>query len=186
MKVFFLASPSKINIYKLNYQKIAELIKKLGHEHTCQFIINFNKSFFNLPKSEWSKHYQTVINSLLVSDVAVFDITVSSLAIGQLLQYALINGKPVIALHTKAYNPIFLSGATDSESKLQFLEYSLENIDSVLKEALVYAQEWLESRFTLILTPSIKGYLDKMNQKGVSRSEYIRQLIIKDMKEEKI
>jgi len=181
MKVFFLASPAGFGQYKQNYQEIGEAIESFGHKHTYDFILCFNETFFQLPKNKWPDHYKKAVSSLQRADVAVFEVTVSSLAIGQLLQQAILLGKPVIALHTQAYNPIFLGGAEDIESRLQVLEYSLENVREVVKDALDYAQVWLDFRFTMILDSEIKIHLDKVTENGINRSEYIRNLIKKDM-----
>ena len=82
MKVFFLASASNFNKYEDNYKKIANIITKLGHEHTCDFILSFDETFFKPPKTKCPDHYKKTIDQLLRANVAIFEVTVSSLAIG--------------------------------------------------------------------------------------------------------
>ena len=45
--------------------------------------------------------------------------------------------------------------------------------------------DWMESRFTLIVDTKIRKHLDKVAGKGVARSEYIRKLITNDMEKAK-
>lgn len=50
MKVFYVATPRGLDKYAENYKRIAEAIEKLGHKHTIRFIIDFEESFYKLPK----------------------------------------------------------------------------------------------------------------------------------------
>jgi hypothetical protein len=186
MKVYFDATPSKLDKYQKNYQTIGKAIIELGHQLTSRWLLDFDESFFRMPRDEWVNHYRDIISSLEKADVGVFDISVSSTSVGQLIQQALIWKKPVIALkdHKSAYN-IFLDGAGEVESKLILVEYNLENIKAKLKEAFEYVEEWLESRFTLILNTRIRRHLDKVAKTGIARSEYIRKLIEQDIKKKK-
>ena len=180
--VFFLASPAHYEQYKENYQLIINLLKKFGYTHTSDFTADYNNHFLELPKNKWSLHYKRTMDDLNKADITVFEVTISSLSIGQVLQNALVINKPVIALHTDKYNPIFLGGAEEIESKLQVVEYNLNNLEKELLNALDYAQNWLEFRFTMNLNNRLKNHLDKIAKNGKSRSDYIRELIIKDMK----
>lgn len=182
MKIFFVATPRGLKKFKDNYKKIADLIEKLGHEHTIRFIIDFEKSFYKLPKKKWSTHYHKVIQQLEQADIAIFEVTVSSMTAGQLIQEAIRMGKPVIALHTSEYESIFLGGTQEVEPRVQVIEYTKENLEKTLQEAIEYATDWLESRFTLILPSRVRKHLDNVAKTGITRSEHIRELIEKEMK----
>lgn len=178
MKVFFTATPTKLEIYKPVYQQMGEVIERLGHKFSCRWILDFDESFFELPEKKWIKHYNSIVSSLDKADVALFDISVSSTTVGQLIQHALISRKPVICLKDRSVEKnIFLSGAGQKESKLVLVEYKRENLDQTLGDALEYIEDWLESRFTLILDGRTRQMLDRVAKKGKSRSEYIRELI---------
>lgn len=182
MKVYFDATPSQLDRYRENYQAIGRVLIELGHELTSRWILDFDESFFQLPRKEWVNHYRYILSSLEKADVAIFDISVSSTSVGQLIQQALVWRKPVIALrdHQKAVN-IFLEGAGDAESKLIVVEYTLDDLRDRLEDAIDYVEEWLETRFTLILPTHVRKHLDRVAKTGTSRSEYIRKLIEKDM-----
>jgi len=183
MKVYFDATPSKLDEYRENYQTIGRIITELGHQLTSRWILDFDESFFRMPRKGWINHYRTIVSALERADVAVLDISVSSTSVGQLIQQALVWKKPVIALrdHKQAAN-IFLEGAGEAESKIIIVEYTLDDIKARLVEAFDYVEEWLESRFTLILPTHVRRHLDQIAKSGTTRSEYIRKLIEKDMK----
>lgn len=115
----------------------------------------------------------------------MFEVTVSSMTAGQLIQEAIHRAKPVIALHTSEYESIFLGGADDIEPRVQVLEYTLDDLEEILGDAIDHASDWLESRFTLILPSNVRKHLDKVARSGITRSEYIRELIEQDVKKKK-
>jgi hypothetical protein len=181
MKIYFDATPSKIEIYKPRYEKIASIITGLGHQLTSQWILEFDKSFFDLAKDKWAAHYKEIIHDLDRSDLLIAEISVSSTTLGQLIQRSLQAGKPVIGLkdHSVKQN-IFLAGAGEVESKVLLVEYNEDNLEASIEDAINYVQGWLESRFTLILDGKTRRILDEVSKNGTSRSEYIRDLINKD------
>ena len=181
MKVYFDATPSGIELYGENYKKIAEEIVSLGHELTSDFIINFSEDFYKLPKLEWSEHYKKIMNAVSDADVLVVEMTKSSLGLGMCVQQGFMQGKPVIALHTKDRVDLFIGGAEDVESKLLVVEYDVDNLKQVVKNSLEYVSDWLDCRFTLIINNQIRKHLDDVVKTGTNRSEYIRDLITKDM-----
>lgn len=184
MKVYFDATPTKLDQYKDTYHLIGHIIEELGHSHTSRWILDFNQSFFDLPRSLWGNHYIGIKKALELADVVVADISVSSTSIGQQIQHALAMGKPIIALRDhNVYPNIFLEGAGEVESKIVVVEYTKENLKRKLKDAFEYISEWLETRFTMLIDGKIKRHLDKVADAGISRSEYIRDLILKDAKE---
>ena len=109
-----------------------------------------------------------------------------SLAIGQLTQEAIRNEKPTILLYLQGKKPYFFRGAAEAESRVQLLEYTTDTLQDVLSYALEIAQELLTTRFTMLMPKELNTFLDKIHkQTGLSRSEYIRKLIMEKMKGEK-
>ncbi len=187
MKVFFSATPSRIQEYRKNYQLIGKIIESLGHQHTTRWILDFKDEWLDaLPRDLWKAHYREIVAGVAVADLAVLDISVSSTSIGQVIQQAMVWKKPVIALRDHKGKPnIFLEGAGDVESKLLVVEYTLETLEKELKQAFKYMEDWLETRFTLILGGKIRHHLDKIAGRGINRSEYIRTLIERDMEKKR-
>ena len=112
MKVYFDETPTGLARYGEIYQLIGKVIENLGHQLTSRWILDFDKSFFNLPRDKWKKHYQKIVRDLLRADMAVFEISQSSTTIGQLIQQALISKKPIITLKEQGVvDNVFLVGA---------------------------------------------------------------------------
>lgn len=181
MKVYFNASPSQLDKYRPIYQRIGKCIEDLGHQLTSRWILDFDESFFNLDRPKWNEHYKQIIQSIDDADVVIWDISVSSTTGGQCIQHGLESRKPVIALRdNNSSKNIFLVGAGEVESKLLIVEYNQSDLETKLTEALDYVEDWLETRFTLIIDGETRRLLDKAATNGITRSDYIRELIRKD------
>lgn len=180
MKVFFDATPSRLEEYGKNYQLIGRVLEELGHELTSRWILDFDESFYEMPRDKWGCHYREIVRQIEVADVAVVDVSVSSTTCGQMIQIALMGRKPVIALTDRSYTNIYLEGAGDMESKLMVVEYDLDSLREKLEVALEYVEEWLETRFTMILDGKTRRLLDEAAKSGESRSEYLRRLVNED------
>jgi hypothetical protein len=184
MRVYFDATPSGIPRFSQNYIKIASLISKLGHQHTSDFITSFDPHFYKQPKSSYADHYRIIKAQIDTADLLVIEATISSTSLGLCIEYGLLQGKPLIILKTNQRNDVFLEGAGEAESKVLVIEYTLNSLESQLKDALDYFEGWMESRFTMLLSADITQYLNRLAKQGINRSEYIRTLIRKDMEQE--
>lgn len=180
MKVFYVASPRAFIDYEPNLEAIGNIIKELGHKHTTTFITKKELHLEFLPREKYKEHYKQIMDALEIADVAVIENTITSTSLGQCVQAALLKGKPVIVLYAQARNEVFMEGAGDVESKLIVVNYNLDNLKEELSRAFEYVENWLETRFTMILDGETRRLLDQVAQNGVSRSEYIRELIRKD------
>ena len=180
MKIFFIGTPRG---EKRNSDKIHRVILKLGHEHTTDFMIRENFSnFYVVDDKAWAERYQLRLKEIAKSDVCIFEVSAYSISVGQLLQEAIRREKPTIALYCGEKKPQFLMGTALKEKRLQVCNYDLVNIEEVLSDALEIANELLTTRFTMLIPSNINKFLDDLNEcEGLSRSEYIRDLILKDM-----
>jgi hypothetical protein len=183
MKVFFDTSPRNIQLLKGNCQKIYNEIASLGHIHVRGMIRFAEDPFYQSSEYDWDKHYQQILNSLRASDIAVFEVSTSSMSVGQLLQQALDLNKPVIALYTGKLKNTFLDGFVSSEKRFVLLEYSRDDITTTLQYAFSYMHDLLDTRFTMIMPYDIASYLQSISKKGINRSEFIRTLIREKMGE---
>jgi hypothetical protein len=181
MKVFFIGSP------RFNWkeqQLIYARIKDMGFSHTCAFTEEIDpETFYHVDDKTWQERYYARLKEMSEADCCVFETSTPSHAIGQLVQEALRSDKPVVALHTHEYHPVFMSGSAGVEKRLQVLEYSLDNLDQVLEYGFEVVKSLLVTRFTMLMPAEISKFLDEKSKKdGISRSEYIRALILDEMK----
>lgn len=182
MKVYFMASPRGKDDLSNKYEAIYKTIEELGYKHVADFILKVDVDKFYL--SDIRPFYKETTKDLKKADICLFEVSVHSLAIGHLINDAIDEGKPVIALYTGDNLPFFLSGA--SEEKVQIIQYDLSNLKKVLKHALQYAQERTDTRFNFFISHRLSSYLDWISRKKrIPRAVYLRQLIKKAMKKDR-
>ncbi|MFH1561342.1 MAG: hypothetical protein ABID04_02050, partial [Patescibacteria group bacterium] len=89
-----------------------------------------------------------------------------------------------IALYAGSDVIPLISGKPDD--RLQVLNYEKDSLASVLKKALLGAEEKIDVRFNFFVTPKILAYLDWLSKKKkLPRSVYLRDLIETDIKRNK-
>ena len=180
-KVFFTSTPRGNWDYALN---IHDTIESMGYVHTSNFTTTITpETFYDADEKAWQGRYIAKLHEIALADICVFEVSIHSLAVGQLLQEAIRRDKPVIAMYEQGKRPHFLRGTEGSETRVQLLEYSLETLNETLEYAFEIATELLTTRFTLLMPAELVQFLNKMSEKtGISRSEYIRGLIMEEKK----
>jgi len=184
MKVFYIAS-ARIEDVVLG-RRIYQVILELGHKHTSRFMVDYNpQTFYEADESEWQKRYESRLSEIARAEVSLFEVSMHSLAIGQLVQESLRREKPVIVLYRQGKKPQFMTGTAEAENRLQLLEYDETDLKSVIEYGLETAKEMLITRFTMLLPPDLSKYLDAVNKnRGISRSNFIRNLIKTEMEKD--
>lgn len=180
MKVFFIGSPR----FNWSNQKIIfEVLLEMGYQHTSKFAEEVNPEKFYLADSEeWKDRYVTRLKEMKAADFCVFEASTPSHAIGQLVQEALREDIPVIALHTHEYRPRFMEGSSGCEKRLQVIAYTLDDLHLVLADAIEEVKDLLITRFTMLIPAKMVKFLDSINKtRGISKSEFIRELIGQEM-----
>jgi hypothetical protein len=184
MKVFFISTPRGNNDHT---SLIYNTIEELGHKHTTDFHRRLrNENFYSGTDGDWEKRYRNRLREVADAEVCVIEVSQHSLAVGQIVQQAITQEKPTMLLYFTGKRPHYLRGAALAEKRVQLVEYDEMDLKNVLADAFEIAQEMLTTRFTMLLPPEINTFLDSLNKKtGIARSEYIRDLIKKDMKGKK-
>lgn len=180
MKVYLRYSPRSD---RENALLIHGAIIKLGHEHVSDFVLKTNpEKFYTEDEKEWAKRYAASLKEMDEADICIFETSIPSTAMGQLAQLSIEKSKPTVLLYTKNNKPYFFRGLAEAERRALLLEYDPKNINEILDYVFTWAEEFLNTRFTLIFPPDIISYLNNLKRDGRSRSEYIRDLIRKDIK----
>lgn len=189
MKVFFhgyIKSPP--NYYEF-YRKIYHLIEELGYEHTLDIMIKIDPEKFLplLEKGGRDKRidlYNSYLKAIKLADIVVLEVSMHSLSSGFLMHEALNFSKPVVGLYHEGHDPYFALSTNDE--KLHIVEYNLSNLKDQLKESLEQAKKYIDVRFNFFITPEIIIYLNWISTiKRTSKSTYIRDLILNDLKKNK-
>ena len=191
MKVYFSASVSARVYNDENDRKIVDCLRDLvgdGNvysEHIFSNIIEekLEKKGLLLSKIR-EKSYDEIINHIKKADLIVAEISYPSTSVGHEITYALNNSKQVVLLHLPDKSSRLLEGIRNPN--LYIVEYNLQNLKEALKKVVDKVEKNMNVRFNFFLPKILQAQLDSvaMNQR-VSKSEYIRQLIEKDMKKNK-
>lgn len=182
MKIHFDASGRGLDLFRDNYVMIEKLIQDLGHENLNHvFDMEVVEQFYEGPHSERVERYKKLMESLKKSELVILEVSVHSLSMGYWLQKAMDLNKSVIALYLKDYEPKFLEGVEDE--KLQIIEYSADELESILKLAIENAAGVQDTRFNFFISPKHQNYLDWIAKyRKIPRSVFLRRLIEDHMK----
>lgn len=184
MKVFFTMTFHG-NI--ISGKKIYQELEKLGHIHISKtFAGDIPNQYFSFNQNQRISYLQKLSEDLPKADVMVTELTVHSTTTGKLIQEAIDRKIPVLILYQEPTKGQLFHDLENIQVRLLAMKYSLDNLSEVLKEGLSYLVSNMNRRFTIILTADISKYLDEIAKKGTNRSDYIRDLIHKDMRNKKI
>ena len=114
-----------------------------------------------------------------VESLAVETSFPSTVNIGTEIGYFVKQGKPVVCLYENGRQSVFTSEVLSN--RLIEGEYNEDDLEKVLEWGLKEAEQMLNRRFTMFITPEIDCYLNEISKQGGSRSEFIRNLIRKKM-----
>ena len=182
MRIYFTASITAMDKYRVHYEKIIEYLRREGYDVQADHILKAELEVREHQDDEQKvNYYRNFLKSVGVSDIVVAEASYpSTVHIGHEISIALGKGKPVIVLYLKGKEPIFLKGITND--KLLMVEYTLETLESELKYVLEEAKEGMDVRFNFFVSPKIVAFLDWVaKKKKMPRAVYLRRLIEEDM-----
>jgi len=193
MKIHFACSTSELEKYKDNYRKICSVVKTMGHTITRDWLeeairLVENKKVASLDRENV---YSKVTASIFSSDVIIVEGTIASFSVGHQVTLGLSKNKPTLFLidkksvSKKGGKKInsFLTGL--KSPLLTIAEYDDSNLVDILNDFLNNNGGRPVVKFNIVLTKEIEHYLDWVSfTNKVNRSEFIRNLILKHMREE--
>lgn len=189
MKVYFNASLAGKEKYQKEYETIIKTMTRLGHTVYADHVISRNaKVVSTQSKEEHERDYRRTRELIEKSDVMVVEATYPSIGVGHIISIALQNYKSVLILYRSSEAPHgMLVGDPD---RLIFIKkYSLEQPEK-LKEILdkflnVAKKKLLNVRFNMMIDREEEEYLDTVSHvRGISKSDFVRQLIDKSARGE--
>ena len=192
MKVHFACKTMELKSHKSDYRKICALIKEMGHTITRDWLeaaIDLDeKNKMNSFNRE--EVYNKVVAAIFAADVLIVEGTVASFSVGHQMTLGLAKNKPTLCLIKKSKNKkakdakhAFLGGIISPFLKV--VEYDDSNLVEILNDFLNYNGGNPLIKFNIVLTKEIEGYLDWVSfTQKINKSEYIRDLILKNMKED--
>lgn len=164
---------------------ISQTVEELGHEVVTTYDV-FNirkKDLLGFKEEEILSHYHGWQRTMKKVDLVLFEVSYpSSVNVGAGIIGSIEKGKPVICMYKTGRNPVFINEILSS--RLIQTEYTTESISDSLEWAIDEAKNQIDRRFTMNISGEIDAYLNRISRdNNTSRSDYIRRLIEKEMKD---
>lgn len=166
------------------YKQIIDTIEEQGHTIvTYHFATRTLADIAKETPDDTEIYRRNALKWIKQADVIIFEATTPSIGTGYELALSVDFKKPVIILYEpneqNAPHPML-----SYNERIQVIPYSIDDLRNVLADALEISSKHMEVRFTLILPGEIVTYLDEVAKNGKTKSDYLRDLIKKDMKKE--
>jgi deoxyhypusine synthase len=183
MRIYFNTSARGSDAYVGRCELIERSLTSLDHSFVWDWKLGANENnIYTADDEEMERIYKEALKNISRADIFIPEVSISSVTQGYLIDYALQKEKYVIAMAYVNQVPVFLKGIANPRFCLT--EYTTENCKEVLSTSIEYVKDHSGSRFTMIIPDDLTRHLRGLSKKGVSRSEYIRTLIRKDMEQE--
>lgn len=189
MKVYFSASLLGKEEYSKEYKTIIKFIHDLGHTSYADHVMNRDaKEVAKHTKDQHERDYRRTREQIEKSDVMIVEATYPSIGVGHTISMALQMYKSILVLYRSPENPHGLL-LGDPERLLTIKKYDPkepQKLKEILKTFLEHAQKkLLRIRLNLMIDEEQDEYLNLISQtRGISKSNFIRQLIDKSKKGE--
>ena len=187
MKIYFIASPRSANKEPELYKRLFDVLandNKMVNSQVLDWTKGELSKFYEGTHEQRVAHYKKTMNSIKSADVVAVEVSEHSMSMGYIVNKALEENIPVLALYKKGNEPYFFSGIDNP--KLQVVEYDDNNLEDNLQEALENAKDLADVRFNFFVSPKILAYLDFVAKKRmIPRSVFLRDLIEHEMKKDK-
>lgn len=182
MKIYFAAAPEYKQEKIKTYQQIVEFLHQAGHEVFEKVLSEHLPVAAQTSSREIAAWHQEWSAYISECDLVIIEGSYpSTIHIGFELGLILSRGKPVVLLFERGKDPVLIDQLYSS--RLVKSEYTDDNLSEILAWCLEEADKITSRRFTFFIPPDIEDFLDKIvTDKETSRSEYIRELIKREMK----
>jgi nucleoside 2-deoxyribosyltransferase len=128
--------------------------------------------------------YLTYMKSIKSNDIVIAEVTEMSSGIGFMIATALDQKKPVIALFDKNSKLDPSKTLTGSTNKLlSFCKYDKENLSKVIKDFQKKANDVIDTKFILIISPEIDRYLTWVSDNRRMHKAQVVRLALEDVME---
>lgn len=175
MNIYFGCLTRKITNSRVHYEAIRDILVESDHVLTKDWLMedatpSKDKNNFQ----EWNKN---VLESIIKSDIAIFDISDSSTSIGYQITFALGKGKPTLLLSSVDVSGLsegFLGGIENKNLEMYHYPNYL-NAKDIIEKFLIKHQRKDKERFNLILERKYLDFLDTYSyQHQKTKTEVVR------------
>lgn len=171
MYIVYLSATDDSSINK----PVLSVIKQM--KHTA-----INRSFTEKTTNK-TNHIAQTTKEIKKADGIIFESTSTNFDLGRLLTLALLQHKPLLLLQMKGHEKDLELGESRLVTKKTYTKGNEKQIQSALEKFIkIIEKQRLSYRFNLMLSRDINTYLmDQAQSKSISKADYIRTLIVRDM-----
>ena len=185
MRVYFLASISGRKQYDNFYQEIVRILRKFNCEVEEYVSKCTSESLLAQTTKERIKDHKKLQKAAKKADLIVAEASFPSTSAGYEIARVLEWEKPLLVLYLqKVDSPTILRGRVSG--KFLMLSYTKETLTETIKLALEHFKTVKDTRFTLLLPPTIIQYLDWVaTHKKIPKSVFIRETLLEKLENDK-
>lgn len=188
MKVYFNASLFGKEKYSEEFNLIIECVKKSGHEIYAEHVMKRDFKVVNKQgKEQHEADFQRARKEIQKSDFVIAEATSPSIGVGYIISIALELYKPVLILYQNTPHGLLMG---DPNRLLTVKKYSLKDAVRLKRIIQLFLEKaknrLLKKRFNFMLDKIQEDYLEWISrQETMSKANFIRQLIDKNMQKNK-
>jgi len=187
MKIGLLSSYRGQKQFEKEHRGLVAHLEKRGHQvmHSLDTRLDH---LISLSYIEREKIFLAFYEKLEACDLIFVECSVQSTQVGFGLSHLRSKGKPMIIVSIEGVAPEFAAkGNIYSEvENMTIYEYTFATIARVVDDAIAFMEPRLDKRFTIIFPAHLLAKVEnKAQKKKLPKAVYIRQLIEKDLKEDK-
>lgn len=182
MLAYFTASIVGKKYHLDKYKKIIQFLESKNIEVISEHILSATEAGIRMQSKEKRLQFHSELESWINScNFMIAETSFPSISVGYEISLALDRGKPVLILYSEGDPPSLL--AFHESEKIVCEKYSLDTLESILSDFLLYVRGGSDTRFTFFISSAQAAHLDKASRNGrLPKSAYLRHLIDEDMK----
>jgi len=181
MKIYFTADRTDLAEKKPQWQEIIRALEKNGHEVFSPVLSEHlppASELSNKGAKDWYKEWSSYIKDCEV--VVAEGSYPSSIDVGFEIGLLVSMGKPVILLFQSSKDPVYINQLYSD--KLIKSSYNHQNLKDVLRWCFEELNRISSQQVTLSVPAKVEQFLRKVEkQKGLSRSDWVTELIEQEM-----
>lgn len=186
MKVFFLASINVNDAVRGFYKTIIKILEEENHKVIAQHSLVLFDDVFNLTEEASSQRAKELMKKMLKCDFVVFVGSKSTTGGGFFVSSALQRSLPVLYLVENDYKGLYLA-SSNRLLKIKKIDFSSTlELKKTINDFTKFAnKKRLDNRFNLMISDTMDEHLNRYSKDyGISKADYIRDLIYRDMESE--
>jgi nucleoside 2-deoxyribosyltransferase len=188
MNIYISVSISVCNESKDALRNLAKELKARGHKINDYRLSEDFQYKVQYSDKEMGEYYKNMMNAIKQCDVMIVDISSRSSGVGYEIGVAITEKKPILAVYSgskEAHSSLSL--ASNPSKYLSVKNYTSDKSLLSLSEAFIKdAQQKIDTKFILIISPQIDKYLEwAASERRMHKAQVVREALEAQMNKDK-